>query len=189
MYKLVRLKPCSYMTWLKFGYKQGVQGHLICICLSYVAMAAVPIDPVEGSGGMEGHVVVGRAPNSYQNGSGAQVGGGGGTGWQNVTVPADELDGGGRASGGGEMAEMKEMMKMLMNMMMAQNMKETTENKTRGRPRITLECKHYCRIDKSEGGDGFKKWAEEMMVTAGSQDKDLEEVMKRKEVKVAMTWK
>ena len=149
-------------------------------------MASNAADPVQGwgnGGGTERDNAGMGAPNSYQNGSGAEVGGGGGAGvgaggWQNVAVPAEESDGGGGTSVGGEMAEMKEMMKMLMNMMMVQNMKDKEENKTRGR-RNRLEGKHYCRIDKFEGGDGFKKWAEDMMVTTGSQDKELEEVMKR----------
>ena len=53
----------------------------------------------------------GEAPESYQNGSGAEVGGGRGNGWQNGTVLADDFDRGGGTSGNGEMAEMKEMMK------------------------------------------------------------------------------
>ena len=94
--------------------------------------AAAELDEGQGDRtGMEGQGGVERAPNSYQNGSGAEVGGGGGSAWQNVTVPVDEFDGGGGRSGGGEMAEMKEMMKMLMNMTMAQNMKEKEESKTR----------------------------------------------------------
>ena len=69
-----------------------------------------------------------------------------------MTVPADDFDEGCGPSGGGEMAEIKEMMKMLMNMMMEQNMKETEGNRTRGRPRNRLEGKHYGRIDKFQGG-------------------------------------
>ena len=60
------------------------------------AMASAAADLVGGSGRNAREDGEGTgAPNSYQNGSGAEVGSGGGGGaWQNVTVPADDFDGG-----------------------------------------------------------------------------------------------
>ena len=79
---------------------------------------------------------------------------------------------------GGDMAELKETMRMLMSIMMAEKTKGLEAKSSGDRWQGRLEGRHYCRMERFSGGGGFKGWAEDMMITTGSQDKELEAAMK-----------
>ena len=83
---------------------------LCALCISAMDSAADLVASNRAEVTAEGEGVMGRDPESYQNGSGAVVGGRGtasGVGWQNVSVPDDEVQGNGVVSESSDLQELK----------------------------------------------------------------------------------
>ena len=136
----------------------------------------------------------GGAPQTYQHGSGAAVGGtspGIGNDWRDHPVPEEDVGTRGlmemvKVMNENNMQMINQMMNHMLDkqwemtkQLLSDNTKENGENKPgNGKRHGRLEGKHYCRMERFGGGDKFRQWAKDIMITTGSQDKELEEAMK-----------